>query len=489
MAQRAYVSVLWLGLGWALANCAYVYLILGGDKAYRIETAILVLLALLAPLAVRTAGERLPPIAISPFRQRLIAAVVVAVWSAIYLPLLSFPFLSDDYVFLDLYRGTGAPGDGTQFFRPVYLLAFFVVSKLSLPSSAGFHALGFGLHLASSYFVFVLASRLFKANGQALLAATVFLLNPLQLEAVLWVSGLQDSLWVFFVLAALTCYTAVETLSPARLGATALLVALALLSKETAVCYVLVLPAADFIFFRFRRGRWLAAAYAVFAIELGAYLWLRSRFVPIEAGYLAEPSRYFIKQFVSLPYRFFTQPWNVSAIDMPAVVPLLTSTLAVSLLFWLVVLRRRSRELWFGASLILASTLPVYSYFFVREDLAAARYLYFAAFGWALIVASLASAVRTAAALTATTLALAGCLAFCLVVNLRPWRVAGDVVRVMHAGIVEEGTPDRRLTEWAQQNGIDLVFRDAIPAEFGGVGIFINGYDGFVRHVTRRTDD
>jgi hypothetical protein len=160
--------------------------------------------------------------------------------------------------------------------------------------------------------------------------------------------------------------------------------------------------------------------------------------------------------------------------------------MVIALLFWTVAVGRQTRELWCGAFIIVASTLPVYGYFFVRQDLLSARYVYFAGFGWGVILAALFGAVvRAPQWLGLATVSLALFMAMSLDINLRPWRVAGDVVNVMTAAIAENDSPQDRLADWTTRNDVRLSLRGSVPYEYRGVGIFINGYDGFVRHVRR----
>lgn len=480
-----YVPLVWLALAWALANTVYVYFVLDGTKTYRIESAVILLVALLIPIGVTTATVAPRPIQLSRRVLAAIATIVVTLWLALYLPLIDFPFLSDDYVFLELYDRADALAQAPQFFRPLFAAVFWALLRIS-SSPVPFHLASLMLHLASAYLVYRLSARLFAGNGQALLCFTAFLLNPLQLEAVLWVAGLQEALWTFFVLSALAIYTGAERLSRGRAVVTVVLVGLGLASKETAVCAVLLLPAAEWVLFGATRRTDLRLMYVLLAAEIAAYLLIRSRFVELESTYFVEPDRYFLKQFLTTPYRFFTQPWNTSVAAMPMVVAWASATSVIVLLFWTLVVRRQSRELWCGAFIILASTLPVYSYFFIREDLFSARYVYFAAFGWGVVLAALiSSVVRAPRWIAAAALSVALVMMLLLDVNLRPWRVAAGVVNVMSAAIAGNASPSERLAEWTTRNNVRVVFRESVPYEYGGVGIFINGYDGFVRHVQR----
>jgi hypothetical protein len=482
---RAMYTLAWAALLWLVANAVYVYIVLEGQRIYRLESATFILIALLIPLVLANGRRVARALTVSePLATGLLALVLVLVLST-YVPLLAFPFLSDDYVFLGRYKALADLAHPTQFFRPLYNVVFLVLAKLGGGSSAPFHVASLALHLGSGVLVYRLARRLFEANGPALVAFAVFVLSPLQAEAVLWASGLQDALWTFFLLAALTCYTAAPRLTFRAASSTTALVALALLCKEPAVCFLILLPAADGFLFRWRRGPALLPAYASFAVTSGAYLLLRAAVVPMEAGYFVPPSRYFLTKFVTAPYRVFVQPWNASAITWPGVLACALTALVAVLVFRAVVHQRTGTRLLVGPAVILLSTLPVYSYFFVSAELAGARYLYFAAFGWALLVAELSlPAISSGRALGVTIAALALGLTALLHVNLAPWRVAGAFVDYLAAGIRAGRPPDTLVQEWQRRTGIALTVEGGVPRSYRGVGIFINGYPEFMQ-VTR----
>jgi hypothetical protein len=477
--------LVYTALGWALFNCAYVYLIVGSERAYRIETALFVLAALVLPLAMR--GMATETAMDLPARWTgALLALAAALWLATLLPLLRFPFLSDDYVFLDLYRNVGNLSAARQFFRPLFAGVFWALATVGGESSVPFHVASLGLHAGAAWFVYMLTRRLTGGNGPAAVAFGLFLLNPLQLEAVLWASGLQDVLWTFFLLAALVVYVASPDLSPGRIAATGILIGCALASKETAVCFVLLLPAADWIFFRFNRGRWLLATYGVFLAILASYLALRSAAVPIEQRYLVVPTRYFLKELISTPYRFFAQPWNTSMIEVPAAVVAL-SAMAATALVVAALLSGAARGIVAGAFVVLASTLPVYSYFYVRSDLLSSRYIYFAAAGWALTLSySLAALLKTRAWFVAVACALTLSSAISLQLNLRPWRAAGDLVATLTERVAAGDSPPEVVAAWQARTGVSMIYRSERPYEYGGVGVFNNGYDEFLAFVARQ---
>ncbi len=485
---NAYLLVVLLAVAWAAGNCVYVYLIRGGAAAYRVESAVILLAAVLAPLAARPAALPAPE-GLSRRATVMLLSAMAALWLGTFLPLLGFPFLSDDYVFLGLYRDLEDLNRTPQFFRPLFATVFWALAETSAPSPWLFHLAGFSLHLGSSWLVFRLALRLFADRGRAALCGTAFLLNPLQVEAVLWISGLQELLWTFFALAALAVHVGAPILSRARMTATLVLAALALLSKETALCLLLLLPAADRAFHGGRRGRWLPLAYGMLLGEVLVYLAVRARYAAIDESFLVAPSRYLAKQFVALPYRFFAQPWNAAAVDIPNAVQCVAAVAAIVLLAWAVAVRRDSRGLVAGAFVVLASTLPVYGYFFVRSDLQASRYLYFAAAGWGMILAGLAgAAVNGRRAWTPLVAGVGLAMAASLQLNLRPWRTAAEVVAVAAAAVRTNTPPDLAVQDWMQRTAAPLELRESVPVAYHGVPILANGYDEFIEHVRRGTD-
>lgn len=70
----------------------------------------------------------------------------------------------------------------------------------------GHHLLSILFHLTNGVLVYVFVQRLFKNQNMAGIIAAVFLLHPLQLESVGWISELKNVVSTTFYLAALICY-------------------------------------------------------------------------------------------------------------------------------------------------------------------------------------------------------------------------------------------------------------------------------------------
>jgi hypothetical protein len=474
--RRRYMALAWLAFLWAIGNSLYVYFILGGERTFRVESSAFILVIVLLPLVFCRPGHSQREAVLTLADNRLVMLLAAGLWFATLAPLLTLPFLSDDYVFLASIQRPSDVLNVTHFFRPMFAAVFFLLAVAGHGSTVPFHVAALVLHVASAWCVYVLSRRLFQRTDAAAFCFAVFLLNPLQLEAVLWVSGLQELLWTLFVLAGLVVYTHSQSLSASRLSATLALIACALLSKETAISSVLLLPAADWTFFRMKRGRWLPAAYVGLAIIATAYLLARAHVASIESGFFVAPGKYFVQKFVGTPYKFFVQPWNLTAAAIPAVLLGCAAVTAIVVLFW-AVMRGTGWMALAGPAIILISTLPVYAYFYVAPDLRAARYLYFAAIGWALLLAQLLMTVLIPRrALNAAFLGTILISFLSLQVNIRPWRTAGEIVSIVATAIREGRSASLRATDWQRRYGNDLEVKDGIPTVYKGVYLFVNGY-------------
>jgi hypothetical protein len=468
---------------WAVVNCLYVYVALGGDKAYRLESAIIVLVVVALPAIVPRGWRQFVVEAPSTLCLALLALAVGA-WLVIAVPLVTFPFLSDDYGFLHAYRSMADATRPFQFYRPGFAAAFVVLGAVGGGSPVPFHVAGFLLHLGSAALVFSLARKFFAAPEPAVVAFVLFLLSPIQLESVLWVSGLQELLWAFFILAAIRCYIGARELRPGRITAVLALAACGLASKETAVCVVLLLPAADFLLFRFRRGRLLSIAYAGLALELVAYLVIRHRMVPVDEAFFVQPSHYFVKQFLAMPYEIFLHPWNQSAVHVPVAALCLTALAGIGGVF-AIAWRGAGARVFAGPAIVIISTLPVYSLFYVSPELAGSRYLYFATAGFALIVADALTAVvrsRPLWAFCVVVLAIGSVMS--LEVNARPWRTAGAFVTALRDGIHDGKAAGDVTREWQARGAAGMSVRDGVPQEYQGVGVLKNSYPEFIDLAT-----
>lgn len=160
--------------------------------------------------------------------------------------------------------------------RPAVLLSYFADRELHGLRPAGWRATNLALHLANALLLAALVGRLSGRKGLAGMAALLFALHPVLVEAVHAPGFRADVLCLFWSLAAFQAwFWAADAAGGGRTGAAlrgaAMLaaVALALLSKETALAWPLAAGAVLWLYpraFTRPRAAWgLAATAAVLA--------------------------------------------------------------------------------------------------------------------------------------------------------------------------------------------------------------------------------
>lgn len=212
----------------------------------------------------------------------------------LYLPSLGHGFVWDDTYFLvdtpylrdaELWwRQVMEPlFVSRNYFRPLPLLAFVAETRLGGGSPFLFHLANVALHAANVTLVVLLARALApRATGAACAAGLLFAVHPALVENVCWISDRFDLMMTFFLLAALLCERRLSRVS-VRAAAVSVLFLLALLSKETAVVMLALLPLWQFVRVDGApldglRGWWArgdAAVWAALPLTLGGYLLLR----------------------------------------------------------------------------------------------------------------------------------------------------------------------------------------------------------------------
>ncbi|MCA1632443.1 MAG: hypothetical protein LC802_01685 [Acidobacteria bacterium] len=195
-------------------------------------------------------------------RETYVLLLYVALGVAAYSNVVNAFFLSDDFELVGRVLEGGLPftwgREHGGFFRPVLISSFYFDTSLWGTRPAGFHLTSLALHALNAFLVFLLTRSLLRAwrptaaeeprrrrhEYVAFLAGLIFLLHPSHTEAVTWVSGRADLLASLFFLLSLLSYVA-HARGGQRVALALALAsfALALLSKESAVC----LPPAVFV--------------------------------------------------------------------------------------------------------------------------------------------------------------------------------------------------------------------------------------------------
>ncbi len=137
-----------------------------------------------------------------------------------------------------IMQGGGMDG---AFYRPLQMLTYAFVYRVAGLSEPAFHALNVALHCANACLVLTLGRRMGFNVWASFFAALIWAVHPIHVEAVAYISATADTLYAFF------CFLGVIVLLPdfsrRKVAFALLFFVLALLSKETALVFPLLVMA------------------------------------------------------------------------------------------------------------------------------------------------------------------------------------------------------------------------------------------------------
>lgn len=136
---------------------------------------------------------------------------------------------------------------GADGYRPITILFFKIEYALGHGSPLAFHATNIALYMLASVLVFAIARRILPFEA-AWLAAALFAVHPVHVEAVASVVGQSELLVGVFLFAAVALYLRDRQVGPLRVSTAAwilLLYALGCFSKEHAIVLPAILVAAE----------------------------------------------------------------------------------------------------------------------------------------------------------------------------------------------------------------------------------------------------
>lgn len=214
--------------------------------------------------------------------------------TACYFQTLRYDFVFDDEYFItnnpavqSLSRpwrffidgSTYAHGARFYIYRPLATLSFAFNYAVGGLNPTGYHLVNILFHATNALLLYLVLMQMFGRRGLALVAGLVFALHPVQTEAVTWVAGRGNVLFVFFMLLGLGAHVSQfrqtgrkRLVQQVLAGGTYLL---ALLSKEHAIVLPGIFFLYELLFVGSRcRGSWWrrGAYYAALAVVMGGYL-------------------------------------------------------------------------------------------------------------------------------------------------------------------------------------------------------------------------
>jgi tetratricopeptide (TPR) repeat protein len=231
-------------------------------------------------------------------------AIPCALGLAVYIPSLFNGFIRDDrvqiannpqvqswgYLFrlltTHLWSEAKIASDQVFFYRPLFSIWMLLVNTVGGLSPWAWHLSNILLHVAATYLVFVVCRRLLKSDIAASLAAVVFAVDPIHVDAVSWVSASNEILFVIFFLGSVLLLIPATTSGPlprSRVLWSVILYGAALFTKETAVA---ILP--------------ILVGLGAFNPEDNKWHWNARTVLKISTGYLVATFFYFAVRFAVL---------------------------------------------------------------------------------------------------------------------------------------------------------------------------------------------
>ena len=336
--------------------------------------------------------------------------------------------------------GMFRPMPGSHTFRPLTSIIWATEWKLEGPHPFGFHLLNLLLHVVVTLLLYFVLRKLLEETEHAeiiaFVAALLFAVHPIHTEAVAWVAGRSELLAAGFLLAAWLLH-----LQDRPFAAVGCFV-LALLSKESAVVFLPMVVAGDYLRGEWKgllRYGWLAGVTALYVAVLwkvqggrfdkGPYSWMDNPLPSLPFTWRILNALRIAWKYVALqlyPAKLSCD-YSYAAIrlyaDWKHTLPALLATLALLLAWmWAVATRRRA---WALAGVLYLGGFAVTSNLIVSTGtIMGERLAYLPSAGFCLLVALVWMWIDGRSRLVSVTLALAvlGLFSVRTVLRNRDWR-------------------------------------------------------------------
>jgi len=299
-----------------------------------------------------------------------------------------------------LFTSDWGAGSGIKytFYRPLTSATFFINYSLGNQNVEYYHVVNVLLHILVALCIYWFVIFLFGDRLLSLMASVLFTVFPTHTETVSYISGRVDSLPMVFMLLSFIFYVKrCDKKSAVSLVASVLFFILALLSKENA----LIFPVLLFLYHLLFKRRVVKKVFSIFLVIpilyiLFRHLFLRAPFsgMPSLTGVLQRIPGFFAA--ISGYFRILLLPLNLHmdygdrlfSLADPRV--LSGYIIACSLLFLAFTQRKRNIVISFGIFWFFIALIPVSNLYPVAFYMAD-HYLYFPSLGFFLVIAKLLS--------------------------------------------------------------------------------------------------
>ncbi len=135
------------------------------------------------------------------------------------------------------FNSGGSGGLAGMYYKPIMISSFALIYTIFGANAFFFHLFQVSIHIANSIFVFIIFRRFFT-DKLSFLGSLIFLIHPINSEAVVYISALQDTLYLFF---GLLCLLIIPRINKAKyILLLSCLFLLSLLSKETGALFIII---------------------------------------------------------------------------------------------------------------------------------------------------------------------------------------------------------------------------------------------------------
>ncbi len=311
-----------------------------------------------------------------------------------------------------------SPDWGGAHYRPIFLLWLLINHTIFGLNPMGWHFMTILAYLFAISMMYLVVEKVTQTSATAGVAALIFGLHPLHIEAVAWVSGVGESLLTALLLCSFLYYLKKpEQTSPAsrvRMQSLSLaLFAVALLTKETAIVFPAIIFAYEWLFGehdfesnrfdRLRRGLLIIVPYLVIvAIYIPIRLYALKGFgatitpLPLSTVLLTLPSLlWFYAKLLIWPFglsAFYDTPYTTTVTFSDFILPAIAVTVVV-LALWFG--SRKSRMVAFACAWLILPIIPVLNLpSLLKDEIAHDRYLFLPSIGFSILIALAVTRLR-----------------------------------------------------------------------------------------------
>jgi hypothetical protein len=320
------------------------------------------------------------------------------------------PFIHDDVIFIlnnphitelshwaDAFRVPAATGGLNTYYRPLLEIFCRLEYHFFGPNPAGYHLLNVMVHVVNGLLLFALLKRLNLSEPVAWVIALLFLIHPVQTEAVACISGISNLLMALGIFLALHAYLN-QWYTASFIG-----FAFAFLCKEQAVLFVPLVMVIDY-----SRGSKNHGAWFLWALAACSLMWLRQSMsggASLLRDIMASPGELYLRleaiprdigmylQLIFFPYNLhYYRCTDILQSNLVAWVVALISILGIAYAYHRFAQHQALLVLslgWFIAALLpvlnIAPLINEYSFIFTPE-----HFLYLPIIGILMVVVSLA---------------------------------------------------------------------------------------------------